>query len=125
MKTHETLEPGIKPAVDAQAFPLRVACVDPLGLEQVEFTAHRVGVSDGVSLRVLEWAPPLPEGSPVVFVAGMITVVESWVPVLRELAASRRVLYVETREKSSAEIGRGLMKVSTFLSARWAETSRR
>ncbi len=89
-------------------------CIDLLGLEGVDCAAHTVEVSEGVSLRVFEWRPPSVEGSPVVFVAGLITVVDSWVPVLRELAATRRVVYVETREKSSASIDRRLMIPGTF-----------
>ncbi len=91
-----------------------LVCDDPVGLEQVGFAAHRVEVGEGVFLRVFEWNPPSSDEPPVVFVAGMITVVDSWVPVLRELAATRRVIYVETREKSSAEIDRGLMRTTTF-----------
>ncbi len=45
MMTYETLEPGIKPVVDAQAFPLRVACVE-MGSNAIRFAAallHDVG----------------------------------------------------------------------------------
>lgn len=87
---------------------------DPLGLEAGRFCSRSVAVADGVSLRVFDWSPAQGSRATIVFVAGMVTVIGSWLPVLRELAVTRRVVYIETREKASAEIRRNLMQTRTF-----------
>jgi pimeloyl-ACP methyl ester carboxylesterase len=66
-------------------------------------------MSDGVVLRVVEFQPPgsAAAGPPILFVPGWISVVTGWIPVLSELTAHHRVIYIETREKVSAGIPRG------------------
>ncbi|SVC42947.1 uncharacterized protein METZ01_LOCUS295801, partial [marine metagenome] len=73
-----------------------------------------VEVANGVSLRVIRWAPNDSSASslsPVVFVPGWGSVFEGWRPLLTEWATRRPIVYIETREKKSARIahkvGRG------------------
>lgn len=64
-----------------------------------------VAVNPRVSLRVTVFRhPDLPPGPAVVFVAGWMTLIDSWVDVLRELTRFFEVIYVETREKKSSRI---------------------
>jgi pimeloyl-ACP methyl ester carboxylesterase len=59
--------------------------------------------------------------SPVFFIAGWISLVKGWRALLQELVRSRPVVYLETREKESAEISRRLMKPASFRIPRLAE----
>lgn len=95
---------------------------NPIAVPGVSFAEHRVTVEDGVVLRVLEWTPEIPNGNePVFFVAGWISLVRGWRPLLEALVATRRVVYVETREKSSAMIDPDLLRVESFNIPRLAE----
>ncbi len=60
--------------------------------------------SDGVALRMIEFAPPCdgPQRPMVVFVAGWISLIDGWKRVLQRITPRYRTLYVETREKASA-----------------------
>ncbi len=60
--------------------------------------------SDCVHLRIIDFIPPENDGGkPVlVFVAGWISMISAWRPVLSVLTPYMRILYVETREKRSA-----------------------
>lgn len=78
------------------------------------FRAHRVEVEDGVSLRALEWSGEAQIEAPLLLIAGWITIVDSWVPVLERLAKTRRVIYLESREKPSGEIRTDKMCRSSF-----------
>lgn len=81
-----------------------------------------MAVEDGVSLRLYEWRPASDNGSdPVLFVAGWISLVTGWIPLLERLVQTRPVYYVETREKESAEISARLMRPSSFSIPRLAE----
>lgn len=72
---------------------------------------HTVRMGDGVELRVLEWCPTgSVSAAPVLFVAGWLSVVEGWAPLLRALVPHRRVVYVETREKRSARFPDGRVR---------------
>jgi pimeloyl-ACP methyl ester carboxylesterase len=95
---------------------------NPIPVPGVSFAEHRVPVEDGVVLRVLEWIPEQPnETEPLFFVAGWISLVRGWRPLLEALVATRRVVYVETREKSSAMIDPDLLRVESFNIPRLAE----
>ena len=95
---------------------------EPIPISGVKFAEHQVPVESGVALRVLEWSPERPtEADPVFFVAGWISLVQGWKPLLEEMVPSRRVVYVETREKSSAEIDLQLLRVHGFSIPRLAD----
>jgi pimeloyl-ACP methyl ester carboxylesterase len=81
-----------------------------------------VTVEDGVSLRLYEWRPESDDGAdPILFVAGWISLVTGWVPLLEKLVRTRPVYYVETREKESAEISKPLMRPESFSIPRLAD----
>ena len=80
---------------------------DPLGDVPADYSESWVAAAGGVELRVLRWTPRVPAvADPLLFVAGWISVVEGWLPVLRRLVVRRPVVYVETREKRSARFPR-------------------
>lgn len=88
---------------------------NPVPIAGVRFNERRVTVEKGVSLRLYEWRPESHDGAdPVLFVAGWISLVTGWVPLLEELVRTRPVYYVETREKESAEISPSLMRPASF-----------
>ncbi|MGI5863566.1 MAG: alpha/beta fold hydrolase [Myxococcales bacterium] len=94
---------------------------DPLGSSSSSFESRFVEGDEGVALRVLSWRPQRPaERPPLVFVAGWVSVVEGWVPLLRELVGDREVHYVETREKRSARIERQRLRPADFSIERMA-----
>jgi len=95
---------------------------DPLGIEGVGFEQQWVEVQEGVELRVLRWTPEkTAKTEALVFVAGWVSVVEGWLPVLRKLVMNRPVVYVETREKRSARVARPLRRIRWFSVRRLAE----
>jgi len=97
---------------------------DPLQLPHARFDRHLIDVQDGVSLRVLHWRPEKATDRPaVVFVPGWISIVDGWLEVLRELAPTREVVYVETREKATARWERR-MAVDDFRPPRLADDIR-
>ena len=64
-----------------------------------------IRVSEDVSLRVFIWKPnndSLRNLSPIVMVPGWGSVFEGWRPLLSEWTGKRPIIYIETREKSSA-----------------------
>jgi cytochrome b subunit of formate dehydrogenase/pimeloyl-ACP methyl ester carboxylesterase len=67
---------------------------------------YYISLSDGVSLRVIDFIPPsYTPGKPViVFVAGLISLIAGWREVLKILTPLYRTLYIETREKVSARL---------------------
>jgi len=77
-----------------------VPTIDPIA-SGVSFRSHRVEVEPGVRLTVHEWQPGT-GAEPLVFVAGWISVIEGWRPLLEVLVRQRPVYYMETREKRSA-----------------------
>ncbi len=80
----------------------------------MDVAEHRIRVGDDVDLRCLEWRTASESDPPLLFVAGWITIADSWSEVMVRLAETRRVLYLETREKPSAAIPRRLMRAETF-----------
>ncbi len=97
----------------------RVTATDPIA-SGVDFRRHGVAVEPGVQLSILEWRPGTGAG-PLVFVAGWVSVLEGWRPLLEVLVQHRPVIYVETREKSSAEIEPRLLRPSSFAIPRLGE----
>ncbi len=65
---------------------------------------YMVDVSDGVSLKIIDFTPPniIQEKPVVVFVAGWISLISGWKNVLKVLTANHRVIYLESREKQSS-----------------------
>jgi pimeloyl-ACP methyl ester carboxylesterase len=95
---------------------------NPVPVPGVQFNERRLTVEEGVSLRLYEWRPENDGGAdPILFVAGWISLVTGWVPLLEELVRHRRVYYLETREKESAEITPKLMRPESFSVSRLAE----
>jgi pimeloyl-ACP methyl ester carboxylesterase len=63
-------------------------------------------VSDGVSLKIIDFTPRnVSQEKPVIlFVAGWISLISGWKGVLEVLTAEYRVLYLESREKQSSTV---------------------
>ncbi len=79
--------------------------IDPIDATGARFDDDFVEVEPGVRLRVMTWTPEVAtDDAPLVFVAGWVSSVLGWAEMIRELAVRRPVIYVETREKSSALI---------------------
>jgi pimeloyl-ACP methyl ester carboxylesterase len=89
-----------------------VSTADPI-TSGVKFRHHRVEVEEGVSLTVYEWQPGT-GAEPLVFVAGWVSVIEGWRPLLEVLVRERPVYYMETREKRSAVFDRDRLRPVDF-----------
>ncbi|MDZ7333659.1 MAG: alpha/beta hydrolase [candidate division KSB1 bacterium] len=64
-----------------------------------------VPVTDNVTLRVVSFAPAKDQGHPpILLVAGWITLISAWKPVLQEMTKDFTVYYIETREKISSRV---------------------
>lgn len=65
---------------------------------------YMVDVSDGVSLKVIDFSPQnVSAGRPVIFfVAGWISLISGWKEVLKVLTARHKIIYLESREKHSS-----------------------
>jgi len=95
---------------------------DPIAAENARFSEDRVEVEEGVRLRCYRWEPLSQNGAaPVFFIAGWISLVTGWEALLQDLVRTRPVVYLETREKPSAEIPPRLMKASYFTIQRLAD----
>jgi pimeloyl-ACP methyl ester carboxylesterase len=71
---------------------------------------------------LLEWEPDAPTGAPpIFFVAGWVSRVSGWLPLLEVLVRRHRVLYLETREKDTAEIDRRQIRPECFSVERLAD----
>jgi pimeloyl-ACP methyl ester carboxylesterase len=93
-----------------------------LAAEGVRFGHERLEVEDGVRLRLMRWQPAGGEqGPPILFVAGWISLVTGWRPLLEVLVRRHPVFYLETREKRSAEIDERLMRPESFTIERLAD----
>lgn len=79
---------------------------DPLGLSPVDFSCEHVDGGAGARLRVLRWRAPSASGRPLVFIPGWVSVIEGWRDLLRELVPRRPIVYLDTREKSTAILDR-------------------
>ena len=76
-----------------------------------EFTSvseYYLKMSDGASIRIIDFVPGnLSDVKPVVvFVAGWISLISGWKELLKVITPEFRILYVETREKSSSEVSK-------------------
>lgn len=67
---------------------------------------YMVDVSDGVSLKIVDFTPRnVSQEKPVIlFVAGWISLISGWKDVLKVLTAEHRVIYLESREKQSSTV---------------------
>lgn len=83
-----------------------MSSVDPIAASGARYTERHVPVEGEVELLVRSWQPLRPgvTAAPLIFVAGWVSVVQGWAPMLRALAPEREVYYIETREKASARI---------------------
>jgi pimeloyl-ACP methyl ester carboxylesterase len=96
--------------------------LDPIAADGAGFGEDLVEVDEGVRLRCYRWQPRSENGAaPVFFIAGWISLVTGWKALLRELVCTRPVVYLETREKPSAEIPPRLMQPSSFTIPRLAD----
>jgi pimeloyl-ACP methyl ester carboxylesterase len=101
---------------DAMTTPL-----DPVGSRE-PFEERWITMSDGVELRVMSWDPVSPlSAEPMMFVAGWVSVIEGWRPLLEVLIPRRPLHYIETREKRSARIPKTAMRPTSFSVARLGE----
>jgi hypothetical protein len=85
------------------------------------YSERWIAVQDGVELKLSEWRPQDSTEPPLYFVAGWVSVVEGWRPLLEVLVRRRPVVYIETREKRSARIERHRMRVDSFTVDRLSE----
>jgi pimeloyl-ACP methyl ester carboxylesterase len=96
--------------------------INPVPIPGVKFTESRLTVEGGVSLRLYEWQPEdVGQADPILFVAGWISLVTGWAPLLEKLVPTRAVYYLETREKESADLAPGHMRPDGFTIPRLAE----
>lgn len=96
--------------------------LDPVALPDSIYETLSVSVQAGVHLRVMTWRPKKPVSEdPIIFVAGWVSAVSGWVPLLKVMAARRPVYYIETREKRSALFEKKKLTPEDFSIARMAE----
>ena len=72
-----------------------------------------VDVGRNVKLRILKWTPLDPtfeETNQLIMIPGWGSVFEGWRPLLSEWVSRRSIIYIETREKKSAIIGKKINK---------------
>ena len=78
---------------------------DPVTPPGAVFMDVSVCVERDVSIRFMTWRPQRPVSeAPIIFVAGWLSAVSGWAPLLKVMASGRPVYYIETREKRSARI---------------------
>jgi pimeloyl-ACP methyl ester carboxylesterase len=95
---------------------------NPVPVPGVRFGERRLVVEEGVRLRLYEWRPEDNRAAdPILFVAGWISLVAGWAPLLEKLVQTRPVYYLETREKESAHISPEFMRPASFSVSRLAE----
>jgi pimeloyl-ACP methyl ester carboxylesterase/membrane-associated phospholipid phosphatase len=95
---------------------------DPVNPPDSIYETSTVCVQEGVRVRVMIWRPRKPVSeNPVVFVAGWVSAVSGWAPLLKVMAAGRPVYYIETREKRSALIEKRKLTPEDFSIKRMAE----
>ena len=82
------------------------------------FKSEYISASDDVKLKVLQWQPKIKQPNKadesVIFVPGWISHVSGWAELLGSMTQKRRVFYIETREKISAQIKKKKMCVNDF-----------
>jgi len=91
---------------------------DPISASGAHFKSEYISASDDVELKVLQWRPKIKEPKevvePVIFVSGWVSHVSGWAELLEAMTQKRRVFYIETREKISARINKGKIRVNDF-----------
>ncbi len=98
------------------------AAVEAEATAAVEVEDRLIEVEDGVRLAVRSWKPlQSTSESPVLFVAGWVSLLSGWQPLLDVLVRSRPVYYLETREKQSAVIPGRLLRSESFTIPRLAD----
>ena len=96
--------------------------MDPVTPPDSVYTTASVCVQKGVHLRVMIWRPKQPASkNPIIFVAGWVSAVSGWAPLLKVMAAGRPVYYIETREKRSALFEKRKLKPEDFSIGRMAQ----
>ncbi len=71
------------------------------------YRVDQVPVDEGVILQVVNFTPATNTHRPaVIFVAGWVSHIDGWHEVLLEMTSQFPVLYVETRDKTSAQVSR-------------------
>ena len=101
---------------------MKDSIADPVAFPDSVFSMLSVCVQSGVHLRVMTWRPKIPVSeAPIVFVAGWVSAVSGWMPLLKVMASRRPVYYIETREKQSALIEKRKLKPDDFSIKRMAE----
>ncbi len=68
----------------------------------------------GVRLRVLEWRPKKCSRPDLLLVPGWVSGIESWIDVLAAATLDRRIVYVESREKPTAQLCRRRLRCGDF-----------
>ena len=91
---------------------------DPISASGAHFKSEYISVSYDVKLKVLQWQsktkdPKKAVGS-VIFVSGWVSHVSGWAELLSSMTQNRRVFYIETREKISAQIKKKKIRVNDF-----------
>lgn len=77
----------------------------PDKIKGVQYREEMVAVDQSVRLRTMVFKPEISQGkSPVIFVAGWVSIFSGWTTFISALARQRDVYYLETREKESATI---------------------
>ena len=82
-------------------------------LDGADAEEHWVAVEPEVSIRVMIWKPKGvgdPANGTIVMVPGWGSMFEGWRPLVSEWVKSRRLIYIETREKASSRISRKISK---------------
>ena len=77
-----------------------------------------IQVENGVSVRVLVWEPKNSNDQglgPVVMVPGWASLFEGWRPLVSEWVKTRRLIYIETREKASSKFNRRISVSSIII----------
>lgn len=100
---------------------MNAAMTDPIRHPGAEFSVRMVPVESDVALRVLQFRP-LGDctADPLVFVPGFASAIYGWIDFLREMVPLRPVYYIESREKTSARIGRKSLSPADFRVERMA-----
>ncbi len=112
---------GARTSNEMSAKAVRVELPHARIREAARWRERWLSVDEGVELRVLEWSEAGCDGRrPVIFVAGWVSVMEGWTSVLERLGQVRPVVYVETREKRSARLGRRRLRPDEFTVPRLA-----
>lgn len=67
---------------------------------------YYIGVDDGVSLKIIDIIPGIEKkNNPIImFISGWISIISGWKDVLSYITYEYRIIYIETREKTSSKL---------------------